>query len=136
MLGASIAVIATSLSAARLAAPYGIPTIAQVTWLAVAVLAEIAALIILVPLIAPRGDRALLVAILAIVGLHFLPMAPAFGPLMAILGVACVANALTAARLPSYPLRAVWAVDGGLKVLLGVLMSSITSIGGVGSAAA
>jgi hypothetical protein len=124
-LGAMLAVAATSLAAARLAAPYGVPTATQVTWLFGAVVVEVVALIYVIREFAPRGERPLFLAILVVVGLHFLPMAPAFGPLAVVLGVACTANALVAARVPSYSLRAMWAIDGGLKITIAVLMWSL-----------
>jgi len=134
-LGAALAALATALSAARLAAPYGAPTIAQVAWLAVAVTVEVVALMIVIRHFAERGERALLVAVLVVVGFHFLPMAPAFGPLAAVLGVACTANALSAVHLSNYSLQAVWVVDGGLKVVFGALMWSIPLIGSHANAA-
>ncbi len=134
-LGAALAAIVTALSAATLTALYGAPTIAQVAWPVVAVAVEVVALMIVIRHFAERGERALLVAILVVVGLHFLPMAPAFGPLAAVLGVACTANALFAVHLSNYPLQAVWAVDGGLKVVLGALMWSLPLIGNHANAA-
>jgi hypothetical protein len=56
-------------------------------------------------------------------------MAPAFGPLAVALGVSCTANAWIATRFPGYSLRAVWAVDGGLKIALGALMWWLPVIG-------
>lgn len=134
-LGAMLATVAVSLSAARLAAPYGVPTFAQVAWLVTAVVAEVAALVLVIRHFAPRGERAVLLAILVVVGLHFIPMTPAFGPLAAVLGVVCAVNALVAMRISQYPLRAVWATDGGLKIALGALMWFMPLFGTDGSAA-
>lgn len=121
-IGAIVATVAVSLTAARLAAPYGVPTLAQIGWLVAAVVAEVIALALVIPRFARRGERAVLLAILVVVGLHFIPMAPAFGPLAAVLGVLCALNAFAAVRMSQYPLRAVWATDGVLKVILGALM--------------
>jgi hypothetical protein len=135
-LGAAVAAVATTLTAAKLAAPYGAPTASQVAWLAAAVLAEVAALIMVIRRFAPRGERVAMVAILMVVGLHFLPMAPAFGPLAAILGLACGANAMAGMRLSNYPLKAVWAVDGGLKIMFGSLMWAVPLVSNHENAAA
>lgn len=134
-LGATIAAVAVSLSAARLAAPYGVPTFAQVAWLVTAVVAEVVALVFVIRRFAPHGERAVLLAILVVVGMHFLPMAPAFGPLAAVLGVVCAVNALAAVRISGYPLRAVWAIDGGLKIAVGALMWWLPLVGTAGNSA-
>ena len=129
VLGATLATVAVSLSAARLTAPYGVPTFAQVAWLVTAVVAEAIALVLVIRSFAPRGERAVLLAILVVVGFHFLPMAPAFSPFAAVLGVACAVNAFVAMRISGYPLRAVWATDGGLKLAVGALMWWIPLVG-------
>jgi hypothetical protein len=121
-IGAPIATIATALTAVRLTAPWGAPTAAQVIWLVAAVAIEIALLAVAIRRFAPRGERAVVLAVLIVVGAHLLPMAPAFGPLIAAVGALCAANALLAMRLPDYSLRAVWAVDGVLKGAGGLLM--------------
>jgi hypothetical protein len=60
--------------------------------------------------------------ILGIVAAHFLPMAPAFGPAMIVLGLLCAANVLLAARVTDYSLCSAWAVDGALKAAIGALL--------------
>jgi len=56
---------------------------------------------------------------LGIVGLHFIPMAIAFGPIVLALGVACMANAAVGLAASSMPFLLIGTADGLLKVLLG-----------------
>lgn len=70
----------------------------------------------------PRGERAVVIAILFIVGLHFLPMTPAFGPIVAALGLFGMANAAVAWRSPAFTLPALWAVDGAGKLAAGAAL--------------
>lgn len=120
--GAALAALATALTAAAVTSQLGKPTVAQIVWLAGAVSVEIALIPLVVRRAAPRGERAVTLAILGVVGLHFLPMAPAFGPLIGVLGLLCVANALLPMRFVNFPLRAVWTVDGSLKIAVGAAM--------------
>jgi hypothetical protein len=120
--GGVLATIVTALLASSLTARAGVPTLAQGVWLAGAVVAEIVLLALLIRRAAPRGERAVVLTILGIVAAHFLPMAPAFGPPMILLGLACAANVLLAVRRTDYSLRAVWAVDGALKAAIGALL--------------
>lgn len=114
--GGVVALVITVLVAGTLAAPHGVPTASQMYWLIGAIALESA----LVPLALRRygnqPERTLILMILAIVALHFLPMALAFGWLMIVLAAAASVNVLVAWRRPQYPLRAVWAVDGAIKV--------------------
>jgi hypothetical protein len=121
-LGAVVGSVALAVLAAPLSSPYGPPSLLQLSALSLAVLFEAAALFILVPRAARRGERALTVTILAIVGAHFLIMTPAFGPLIFVLGAANLINALIGARLVAYPAPALWVVDGVLKAAVGVAM--------------
>ena len=120
--GAALATIVTALVAPTLTARAGVPTIAQIIWLAAAVAAEIVLLAVFIRRAAPHGERAMVLTILGIVAAHFLPMAPAFGPPMILLGLLCAANVLLAARITDYSLRSVWAVDGALKAAVGALL--------------
>jgi hypothetical protein len=129
VLGALFAVASTAVAAVPLAAPFGVPTLTQVAWLCGAVIAQLLALIVVIRHFGPRGERPLLLAVLVVVGLHFVPMAPAFGPLVALLGIFCAVNAITASAIASYSLRLTWAVDGGLKIVMGALLWSIPWIG-------
>lgn len=120
--GAALAAAVTITTAAHLAAPYGAPTNLQVGSLVVAVVLEIGALIWAIRHFAPQGVRAVTIAVLAIVGVHFVFMAPAFGPLIVVLGAITVGNALAGVRLPRYSLPTLWAVDGALKLGFGAAM--------------
>lgn len=69
------------------------------------------------------GERALMLAILLAVGIHFVPMAGAFGPVCAALGIVCMGNAAIGLYLSrSTPLNTFWAADGIIKILFGALM--------------
>jgi hypothetical protein len=120
--GAVLATIVTALVARSLTARVGPPTLAQGIWLAAAIAAEMALLAVFIRRAAPHGERAVVLTVLGIVAVHFLPMAPAFGPPMILLGLLCAANVLLAARLRDYPLRSVWAVDGALKAAIGAVL--------------
>lgn len=114
---AALAALAVPLSAS-----YGPPSVVQLYAIGCAVMFEAAAIFVIVPRAARRGQRAMTVAILAIVGAHFLIMTPAFGPLIFALGAAGLLNALGAAVVRAYPVRVLWAVDGVLKAAFGVAM--------------
>ncbi len=120
--GAVLATLVTVLVAPMLTARAGVPTIAQIIWLAAAVAAEIVLLAVFIRRAAPHGERAVVLTILGIVAAHFLPMAPAFGPAMIVLGLLCAANVLLAASVADYSLRSVWAVDGALKAAIGAFL--------------
>ena len=122
--GGALAAVVTALIAPSLTARAGVPSLQQFVWLAAAVIAEIVLLALLVRRAWPRGERAVVLTILAIVAIHFLPMAPAFGPPLILLSVLCAANVLVAVRLQDYGLRALWAVDGVLKLAVGALLLS------------
>jgi len=60
--------------------------------------------------------------VLAVVGLHFLIMGLAFGPLMAAPGILAMANAAVGLRVPQMPLPVAAALDGLLKIVFGMWM--------------
>jgi hypothetical protein len=122
--GAALATVATIFTAARLSAPYGAPTKLQIGSLVVAVLLEVIVLIWAIQRFSPKGERATTIAVLAVVGAHFFLMAPAFGPLIGLLGILTVSNALAGARFRTYSLRTLWAADGCMKFALGAAMLS------------
>lgn len=121
-LGGVAGSIALALLAIPLSVPYGPPTMPQLYAIAAAVVFEVLAIALIVPRAARHGQRAMTIAILAIVGAHFLIMTPAFGPLIFALGVANVLNAVSAAFVRTYPMRMLWAVDGVLKIAFGAAM--------------
>jgi hypothetical protein len=121
--GAAVATIAIILSAARLSAPFGIPTRLQIWSLIGSIVAEAVLVRLAVALYREAGERSLLLAILFAVGLHFLPMALAFGPICAALGVAVCVNAGIGLWLkPDIALNKLWASDGVIKMTFGAIM--------------
>jgi hypothetical protein len=98
------------------------PTRFQPLALIAAITLELAAFSFLMRPLYRKGERAVLVGTLAIVGAHFIVMWPAFGPLIGALGMACCINA-AAAWFTSYSPRVAWLVDGGLKLSFGVLLA-------------
>lgn len=69
------------------------------------------------------GERSLLLGILFAVGLHFLPMAVAFGPACAALGVAlCACAGFGLWVRPAIGLNTLWASDGIIKMAFGATM--------------
>jgi hypothetical protein len=101
------------------------PSSIQIAALVLAIGFEVAAFILVLPLAGARGgERAVVIATLAIVGAHFTIMLPVFGPLIAIIGLACLANAALAAAAVGYGERAAWFVDGVIKVSGGLAMAS------------
>jgi hypothetical protein len=121
--GAVVATIAIILSAARLSAPFGAPTGLQIWSLFGSIVAEAVLVRVAVALYREAGERSLLSAILFAVGLHFLPMAMAFGPICAALGVALCANAGSGLWPTSdIALNRLWASDGVIKMTFGAIM--------------
>lgn len=98
----------------------GSPTRLQIAALAVAVLLEVVLLVAQGRLL-PRGtaENVRWLWVLAIVGVHFLPMAISFGPRFALLGVACILNAALGLLAPRVPFDVSGLVDGALKVGFG-----------------
>jgi len=122
-LGALVATIAIILLAARLSAPLGTPTSLQIWFLFGSIAAEAVLVRVAVGLYREAGERSLLLAILFAVGLHFLPMAVAFGPACAALGVTLCACAGFGLWLsPATDLNRLWAVDGIVKMAFGAAM--------------
>jgi hypothetical protein len=118
--GGAVASVALLATAAELSRPLGSPTTTQVGALVGAIVLEIALIGLAVARYRQSGERRFYLAILLAVGIHFLPMAFAFGPACALLGIAAAANAgaaLWVVKRP--PLGCFWLIDGVLKVLFG-----------------
>jgi len=121
--GAAVATIAMVVLAARLSAPFGRPSTLQLWFLFGSIGAEAILVRAAVALYRQAGERSLLLAILFAVGLHFLPMAVAFGPICAALGVTLCACAGCGLWLrPGIPLNWLWASDGFIKMAFGAVM--------------
>lgn len=121
-IGAALASALTALYAAPLAAPYGKPAMVEIVFLVVAVALEMILLAMVLRNSRAHDDRDTMLAILTIVGGHFLLMAPAFGPIVVWLAGASVLNTLLGLSWRGYPSALVWAADGVLKLGAGALM--------------
>jgi hypothetical protein len=121
--GAAVATVAIVLWSARLSAPFGTPSRLQLIFLVGSIGAEAVLIRVAVALYRDANERSLLLAILFAVGLHFLPMAVAFGPICAALAVTLCACAGTGLWLRStIPLNRLWASDGFIKIAFGAIM--------------
>ncbi len=127
LLGVSgaIAVLTLVAFARSLTAPFGVPRPVQVWSLVFAVALEL----LLVPLAIRhfriRGERAVTFGVLLAVGAHFLPMAVAFGPVVVVLGLLSVFNAMLGLRISVSSLHVHWLVDGVLKIATGAVLSLV-----------
>ncbi len=120
--GVMIASAVVALTAVRLTAPLGRPTAFQIESLMVAVFIEVMAIGWLGSRLRAATERQRTLSILLVVGAHFFVMAPAFGPLVVLLGLASVVNALAGLRATATPWVAFWVVDGLLKAGVGGTM--------------
>jgi len=120
--GAIVASSVVMATAVRLSAPLGRPTAFQVASLGGAVLIEAMAIGWLGSRLRAAEERRRTLSILAGVGAHFLLMGPAFGPLVVLLGVLSVANAITGLRAAATPWPTFWFLDGALKAGIGAAM--------------
>lgn len=123
ILGAVAATTALVFSAAPLSAPFGAPTTLQLWFLFGSIGAEAILVRVAVALYRQAGERSLLLAILFAVGLHFFPMAVAFGPVCAALGGAlCACAGIGLWLKPDIALDKLWASDGLIKMAFGAIM--------------
>lgn len=123
--GAGVATLAIILLAELLARPLGVPTPIQYWALAAAIALEAVLIRVVVARYKRAGERTFLLAILFVVGIHFLPMAITFGPWCALLGLAVMANAAIGLWLKrDVSLNRAWIIDGALKIAFGALMFS------------
>jgi len=123
IVGAGAATAAIVLFAGRLSTPYGRPSQLQLWFLFGSIILEAALIRFAVQKYHVAGERSLLLAILFVVGIHFLPMTVTFGPICIALGLLLCACAGTGLWLrPSLPLNSLWALDGILKIAIGATM--------------
>ena len=121
--GLAFASIVTAIAAPSLAHPLGVPSWQQILVLAGSVLLEIILIQVVVRRVYHLGERTIILSVLLVVGLHFLPMAVAFGPIIGILGILTILNAGAGLWLkPNMSLSIVWLLDGLLKFACGILM--------------
>ena len=126
VMGGTAATMAIIFFADALTRPLGRPTANQIWALGVAILFEMALIFAVVRRYRNSGERTFLLAILFVVGIHFIPMAFTFGPLCAVLAVSAMANAgvgLWVKREAS--LKSIWMAEGVLKLAIGGLMYSV-----------
>ena len=128
MAGGAAATVAIILTANVLTRPLGMPTQIQFWALVAAIALEMVLIRVVVARYKRDGERPFLLAILFVVGLHFLPMAITFGPLCALLGICAMANAAMALRISrDISLNRVWIIDGLLKLFFGCLMFAVAA---------
>jgi hypothetical protein len=121
--GLAFASIVTAIAAPSLAHPLGTPSWLQILVLVGSVLLEIILIQVVVRYVYHLGERTIILSVLLVVGLHFLPMAVAFGPIIAILGILTVLNAGAGLWLrPNMNLSILWFFDGVLKLACGIIM--------------
>jgi hypothetical protein len=122
-LGGGLATVVICLSASALSQPFGPPSNAQIAALVGSIALELLLVALVVKRFQAAGERTFFLAILFVVGVHFLPMALAFGPLCVALGAAAIANASVGLwRMRDAPLTTLWLMDGAIKILFGGLM--------------
>ena len=123
MFGAGAATAAIVLFAGRLSAPYGKPSPLQLWFLFGSIVLEAILIRFAVMRYKAAGERSLLLAILFVVGIHFLPMSVSFGPMCFALGlILCGCSGAGLWLRPNLPVNLLWAVDGVLKIAIGALM--------------
>lgn len=72
------------------------------------------------------GSREFWLAMLFVVGAHFLVLTVSHGPICGLLAFFCMSNVALAWLLPSVKVDHVWTADGSLKVIGGALMVAVT----------
>jgi hypothetical protein len=77
------------------------------------------------------GSRTFLLLMLLIIGIDFIPLSIAVGPLLLLLAILCILDALLGLWLQGLSFTLFTAVDGVLKIIFGILMlRSHPAIGG------
>jgi hypothetical protein len=121
--GFVVAAAALVIFGGRLMAPFGNPTRLQLWFLFCSIALEIVLFRFGMPRYRRAGERSARLASLFIVGVHFLPMAVALGPLCLALGIIlCLCSGAGLWLRPSLPLNGLWAADGLLKIAFGSVM--------------
>lgn len=114
-----IGMIAAAIIATRMR--LGKPSLLQIVTPSICAAVEIALLFALMPYL-PHDERTIFIVVLAVVGVHFLPMMVSYGPLIGALGAACAVAAGIAWLTPGEPLSIILIVDGVLKIVFGIAM--------------
>ena len=119
-----VATAALVIFGGHLMAPFGIPTRLQLWFLFGSIALEIVLFHFGMPRYRRGGERSARLASLFIVGLHFLPMAVAFGPMCLTLGVVlCLCSGTGLWIRPGVSVTGLWAADGLLKIAFGSAMA-------------
>ena len=119
-----VAAAALVIFAGRLMAPFGNPTRLQLWFLFGSIALEIVLFLFAMPRYRKAGERSARLASLFIVGIHFLPMVVAFGPMFFIMGVVlCLCAGAGLWIRPDVSVNALWAADGLLKIAFGSAMA-------------
>ncbi|WP_157244901.1 DUF6609 family protein [Nonomuraea typhae] len=116
---------ATGLTASGLSAllpSLGSPSFAHIAGLAGAIVLEMGLIYLTVTRFKDAGERTLILAILFVVGVHFLPMGLAHGPLIVVLGLLLMANAVAGLKLTRVPMQVFGILDALLKMGFGAVM--------------
>jgi hypothetical protein len=118
-----VATAALILFGGRLMAPFGDPTRLQLWFSFGSIAIEVILFRLVLPRYRRRGERQARLVSLFKVGLHFLPMAVAFGPMCLALGlVLCLCSGAGLWLGPNLSLNALWAADGLVKIAFGSVM--------------
>jgi hypothetical protein len=121
--GFVVAIVGLVIFGGRLMAPFGNPTRLQLWFLFGSIALEIVLFRFGMVKYRQTSERSARLASLFIVGVHFLPMAVAFGPLCLALGVVlCLCSGVGLWFRPDLPLSGLWAADGLLKITFGLVM--------------
>jgi hypothetical protein len=127
--GLALASIVTAIAAPSLAHPLGVPSGQQILVLAGSVLLEMILIQAVVRYLYHLGERTIVLSVFLVVGLHFLPMAVAFGPIIGILGILTILNAGVGLWLrPNMNLSILWFFDGLLKLACGIIMMVVVLV--------
>jgi len=132
ILGGVAATVSIILFGNVLSKPYGAPTSVQVWALVASIVLEVVLIALIVWRFKQSGERTFYLAILFVVGVHFLPMEWASGSLCAGLGLAAMTHAAVSLWLKrGMSLNAAWLVDGALKMGFRALMFLAPGAAGV-----
>ncbi|GII28894.1 DUF6609 family protein [Planotetraspora mira] len=118
--GGAVGLTASGLSA--LLPSLGTPSFIQIAALVFSFLVELGLIALVLNRYKNADQRTQILMILLVVGLHFIIMGVAHGPLMALLGVVSVANALLGLRTRALPIWTFGVADGLLKFGFGLVM--------------
>lgn len=114
-----VGIVIASIAGRRLGLPRPATRDILIVWACIA--AEMFVFLVLAPHI-QADARTSTLFVLAIVGLHFLPMAFSFGALIFWLGVACIAVPAAGFFVPAIPLDLITLADALLKLGFGLAM--------------